>query len=437
MQRTVFQTASAMTLACVIGLLAALAFAPPAAFAAPQTPTSFSPLGAGTIKTQAIDGATYENEEWAIYYESGKTSIVSYLGSGKDVTIPQSVEIDEVTYPVVGICENAFRDAAISSISIPSSITFIDDYAFAGCTSLARVTGCTGLTQIGDSAFSGCAKLGAFPFGKKLEYIGVQAFRGSKVTTARYPSYLADDGTGAYRPCTAMLYVKGKEDYKAAYKVLSKVNKERKKRGLPALAMDKDLLKAAMQRASETSIVFSHVRPNATMCFTASSKMSGENIAIGQRSAAAAMKSWMNSPGHKANILNKSFKSIGIGCFKINGRYCWTQAFGRDKAASASKPKNKTVTHAIVYNKQGGALKFKMKAKNVKRGKKTTAKIICTNSALRVTIQPQSFVFASSNAKVASVSSKGKIKGKKRGKAVIIARAKRGTLKVSKAVKIR
>jgi uncharacterized protein YkwD len=56
----------------------------------------------------------------------------------------------------------------------------------------------------------------------------------------------------------------------------------------------------------------------------------GENVARGQRDAADVMNSWMNSAGHRANILNCSFKAIGVGVTKgVDGTLVWGQLFGR------------------------------------------------------------------------------------------------------------
>jgi uncharacterized protein YkwD len=56
----------------------------------------------------------------------------------------------------------------------------------------------------------------------------------------------------------------------------------------------------------------------------------GENVARGQRNAADVMNSWMNSEGHRANILNCSFKAIGVGRAKgVDGTLVWGQIFGR------------------------------------------------------------------------------------------------------------
>lgn len=54
----------------------------------------------------------------------------------------------------------------------------------------------------------------------------------------------------------------------------------------------------------------------------------GENIAKGQSSPASVMDSWMNSPGHRANIVNCAFKEIGVGKQDSSGGPVWTQVFG-------------------------------------------------------------------------------------------------------------
>lgn len=58
------------------------------------------------------------------------------------------------------------------------------------------------------------------------------------------------------------------------------------------------------------------------------SDLGGENIARGQADAAAVMQAWMNSPGHRANILNCDFKTLGVGVHLGSGGPWWTQDFG-------------------------------------------------------------------------------------------------------------
>ena len=115
--------------------------------------------------------------------------------------------------------------------------------------------------------------------------------------------------------------------------VIELVNKERAKAGLSALSADDTLSEVADVRANELITKFDHTRPDGTKCFTAfdeagtSYSTAAENIAWGQKSAEAVMESWMNSPGHKANILNGNLTKIGVGCVKYNGRYYWVQVF--------------------------------------------------------------------------------------------------------------
>ena len=116
---------------------------------------------------------------------------------------------------------------------------------------------------------------------------------------------------------TTNINVPGTMDYTKAQEVLKIVNENRKAEGLDELVMDEELMETAMLRAAETAILFDHTRPDGTLCFSASSKMYGENIACGSTTASGVMNVWMNSEGHKSNILRSGFKSIGIGCYKV------------------------------------------------------------------------------------------------------------------------
>lgn len=129
--------------------------------------------------------------------------------------------------------------------------------------------------------------------------------------------------------------VTGDREYDTALEVIELTNNERVAEGLSELTFDKELTDAAMQRAAEIGIYFSHTRPNGTMCNSIdlpNMNISGENIAAYHQSAAKVVEGWMNSTGHRANILNADFKSIGVGCLKINGLYHWVQLFGYQDA---------------------------------------------------------------------------------------------------------
>lgn len=122
-----------------------------------------------------------------------------------------------------------------------------------------------------------------------------------------------------------------------ARQVAAIVNSERAANGLSPLKYSDQLSEAALVRAAEIQSSFSHTRPNGASCFTAikeagiSYTTAGENIAYGQRTPEEVMNSWMNSSGHRANILGQNYEYIGIGVTYKNGTYYWTQFFAASK----------------------------------------------------------------------------------------------------------
>jgi len=118
-----------------------------------------------------------------------------------------------------------------------------------------------------------------------------------------------------------------------AAEVLRLVNEERAKAGLSKLSGGPASLDAtAHLRAQEIAVSFSHSRPNGSSCFTALAEQGvaytacGENIASGQATPAQVMAGWMNSPGHRANILG-NYNRLGVGVYEKNGRLHWAQMF--------------------------------------------------------------------------------------------------------------
>ncbi len=113
--------------------------------------------------------------------------------------------------------------------------------------------------------------------------------------------------------------------------VLRLVNIERSKQGLAPLKTDAKLSEAAQVRATEIVTLFEHKRPDGTSPYTTLDGISyayaGENIASGYPTPAAVVEGWMNSPGHKANILNKNYTHLGTGSVKDNGTMYWAQLF--------------------------------------------------------------------------------------------------------------
>lgn len=134
---------------------------------------------------------------------------------------------------------------------------------------------------------------------------------------------------------TGEAIVSGSYSKNQAQRVLELVNQQRAKAGVPALLWDEDLREAAEFRAAEISEKFSHQRPNGEDCFSLASlgtRFHGENIAAFPRSAEEVVDLWMDSPGHRSNILNPDYTHLNVAVFteqhpkKYNGKY-WVQLF--------------------------------------------------------------------------------------------------------------
>ena len=114
---------------------------------------------------------------------------------------------------------------------------------------------------------------------------------------------------------------------KAAFDI---VNAKRLEAGLNALTWNTGLEQASAVRAVEAAQSFSHTRPDGSDWWTVNSNlMYGENLAKGYASADAAVTAWLNSPTHKANIMDVEFVSGAIAIhINGNGQWYWAQEFG-------------------------------------------------------------------------------------------------------------
>ncbi|MGQ4384468.1 CAP domain-containing protein [Streptomyces sp. SAS_270] len=121
----------------------------------------------------------------------------------------------------------------------------------------------------------------------------------------------------------------------AEAEVLKLVNVERSKVGCSPVAANSALsdLASAFSEDMAARGFFDHTDPSGATPWDRAAKagitsLGGENIARGQADAAAVMEAWMNSPGHRANILNCDFKTLGVGVHMGSGGPWWTQDFG-------------------------------------------------------------------------------------------------------------
>ncbi|MHB8172221.1 MAG: CAP domain-containing protein [Thermincolia bacterium] len=120
-------------------------------------------------------------------------------------------------------------------------------------------------------------------------------------------------------------------------KVVELVNVERSKAGLKPLVADSLLSKGARAKSQDMADqgYFNHNSPkygspfDMMKTFGVKYNAAGENIAAGQTTPEAVVTGWMNSPGHRANILNPKFGKIGVGYVTVNKgyRHYWTQWF--------------------------------------------------------------------------------------------------------------
>lgn len=125
--------------------------------------------------------------------------------------------------------------------------------------------------------------------------------------------------------------IKGSYNSTYAAQVVKLVNEVRSSYGLTLLTIDNDLAEAAKIRAKEIVTNFSHTRPNGTTWDTVSSKAYGENLGKGYNSnPERIVDAWMDSTGHRANILREDYTSIGVVAYNVEGTVYWVQLFGID-----------------------------------------------------------------------------------------------------------
>ncbi len=176
----------------------------------------------------------------------------------------------------------------------------------------------------------GATRTTSFQFSKlkknKAYYVKVRAYktRGNRIVTSKYSAAVK-----------LKKYVAVTKVTQQAQDVLKLVNQERAAAGVEALTLDTALNKVAEDRAKELAQKFSHTRPDGRDCFTALTEAGivysscGENIAMGQSTADEVVDSWMNSDGHRANILSSDYTKMGLGYYydKENNQHYWAQLF--------------------------------------------------------------------------------------------------------------
>lgn len=119
-----------------------------------------------------IDPTSYEQDGVEYDLDEAGWTLSSGREASGDVVVPETVR----GYPVVAVAEYAFRDSAVESVTLPSSVLRIGSYAFMGCASLATADLGSGVTELPVGAFYGCAALESVILPDALVSVGENAF---------------------------------------------------------------------------------------------------------------------------------------------------------------------------------------------------------------------------------------------------------------------
>lgn len=225
--------------------------------------------------------------------------------------------------------------------------------------------------------------------------------------------------------------------------------------GLQHLTYDYALEKVAMQRAAEIAVSFDHERPDGTICFDlfpSGYYTYGENIAAGSSTAQGAFNQWReddeyySGQGHRRNMLNSDYTSVGIGHVVFNGAHFWVQNFGApnsNASQTAADNSSRNVKVGIDDAKLSGkSLAPTTKSLLVETGKSTTLPSVEITLSIPGRFPSTRFSFAtpvvwkSNNPAIATINGT-KVVGKKTGNATLTATSNgmRATVRVAVAPK--
>lgn len=231
------------------------------------------------------------------------------------------------------------------------------------------------------------------------------------------------------------------QNYNDAQEVLRLINKQRAKRGLKKLKLDKNLTKSAVKRATELTVYVPesspHKRPNGKKTKSINKKIIYECCAEGYPSPSSVMSGWMSSKPHRKGILLKNAKSVGIGCVTSeNGMKYWTLEFSSSKAKKKESRRTSVASAYQVVAKPAYLVRnhFSLRVINdysfstvptVYIGEVSRAGVYFTNNFdMDTLLRGVDFVWASSNSAVATVDAYGRITPLTAGTVTITARMK-------------
>ncbi len=280
-----------------------------------------------------------------------------------------------------------------------------------------------------------CLSMSAAAFAE-TDVDGIQTTIGEAISTeaaeSPYDSALTDD---IYASATGTLNISGTQNYTYASQVITLLNEQRVNNGLSPLTADSTLTAAAMQRAAETVIYFSHTRPDGSRCFTAfDGAWRGENIAAGQADPDEVITGWMNSTGHRKNILEANYTGVGVGCFNYKGINFWVQCFSDITADGSMRTGTASATAAVSASTDYINMSGRLAENTFSSAGETTIFTVSNNNVgwtyITATVDSSSFNYSSSSS-AAKVDSAGNVTVAGGGTVIITAATKKGSLSVS------
>lgn len=280
-----------------------------------------------------------------------------------------------------------------------------------------------------------CLSMSAAAFAE-TDVDGIQTTIGEAISTeaaeSPYDSALTDD---IYASATGTLNISGTQNYTYASQVITLLNEQRVNNGLSPLTADSTLTAAAMQRAAETVIYFSHTRPDGSRCFTAfDGAWRGENIAAGQADPDEVITGWMNSTGHRKNILEANYTGVGVGCFNYKGINFWVQCFSDITADGSVRTGTASATAAVSASTDYINMSGRLAENTFSSAGETTTFTVSNNNVgwtyITATVDSSSFNYSSSSS-AAKVDPTGNVTVAGGGTAIITAATKKGSLSAS------
>ena len=264
----------------------------------------------------------------------------AYCDGLTDVTLPKT--ITKVGNGCFGECHGLESFTTKALTVIPYQILLHDDR-------LKSLTLNNGVTEICRHAVYGTNSLEHVDVPASVQFVHDYGFDPRYTTVTVHNSELDPYGRSGWRR-QEYITVTGLYNYDKAFEMAELVNQERAAAGLNPLKIDAEMTEFAMQRGLELAVMYSHTRPDGSGFYSPyMGSLWGENAAEYQMTATEVMEDWMNSEGHRENILTSYYTRIGVGCVEVEGRCYWIQWFSKYDTEAFEKPANKTVTKRIGY----------------------------------------------------------------------------------------